>query len=143
MSSDSEIEGSKWKEGDDSTYPRTRVWEKGKETGWNKSGGGVFVVDDKRIFCAACFVETGSGIRPHAEAKKGPRAGKRTATCMSHEKELTTEGENAKKKLLKSIGLNSPLFERVSMADPIYLAAPIEISIFDRIKKKYKPSARD
>lgn len=139
MSSDSEIDGPQWtyNKEDESTFPRTRVWEKGRKTGWNKGGDGVFVVGT-RLFCAACFKETGSGIRPHAEVKKGRRAGKRSATCMEHELKLVTEGKAVQSKLLKSIGSDDHprLHERVLMADPIYFAAPITFSTFDRIKKK-------
>lgn len=128
---------------DESTFPGTAVWKKGKANGWKTSGDGVLEFG-KRTFCAACLLET-DNIGTHAEVRKGERKGKRSKTCMEHEKNLVTNGEAAKKKLLETISkVTRPDFhKRVAMADPRYFVMPNAVSLFDRVKAKTRASTGD
>jgi hypothetical protein len=126
---------------DESTFRGTAVWKKGKANGWKKDGVLEF---DGRTFCAACFLETDT-VGSHAEARKGERKGKRSKTCMEHEKDIVTDGEAAQKKLLETIcKVTRPDFhKRVAMADPRYFVMPIAVSLFDRVNAKTKASTGD
>ena len=152
-SSDSEIVP-EWtcKENDEPTFPGTRAWNIGKANGWKKEEDGVILVGTtpnqrERTFCAACFLET-DNVGVHAEVRKGERKGKRSATCMDHEKKLVEAGRIAKQELLKTICSKTrpDFYKRVEMADPRYFVVPNSVSIFKRVKRveeKTKASTGD
>ena len=87
------------------------------------------------MFCAACHKALKKGEETnHLKVKKGANLGKRTKTCIEHERDQLRLGKLERERMLLNVNTNADLRELVEIGDPMHFVAPDAISLFKEVQ---------
>lgn len=107
---------------DEPTFPGTARWPQVIELGGT-------------MFCAACHKALKKGEETnHLKVKKGANRGKRTKTCIEHERGQLEKGKLERERMLVNVSTNADLRELVKIGDPMHFVAPDAISLFEEVQ---------